>query len=138
VTNDGEALACTCARVADERKAEQIVVLHVEPLTFVTGYFVIVTGLNERQIGAIVSQVRGRAEQIGHKAIGVEGAPDSGWVLIDLGDVVVHVFSPEARRLYDLELLWGEAQHVAWQQVPPLAAPGARGDGAREQGSSGG
>jgi len=122
VTNDGEALACTCAHVADDRKAEKIVVLHVEPLTFVADYFVIATGLNERQLDAIVTQVRNRAHEIGHRVIGVEGGPESGWVLIDLGDVVVHVFNPEARRLYDLELLWGEAEHVAWEDVPPLEA----------------
>ena len=123
MTNDGEALACTCAHVADERKAEQIVVLHVEPLTFVADYFVIATGLNERQIDAIAGQVRARAGSVGHRVVGVEGEPESGWVLIDLGDVVVHVFSGEARRLYDLELLWGEAARVEWQQVPPLSAP---------------
>jgi len=123
VTNDGEALACTCAHVADERKAEHIIILCVEPLTFVADYFVIATGLNQRQIGAIVTQVRNRAHEIGHKVVGVEGDPESGWVLIDLGDVVVHVFSPEARRLYDLELLWGEAEHVDWEGAQPLEAP---------------
>jgi ribosome-associated protein len=124
VTNAAEALACTCAHVADERKAEKVIVLRVEPLTFVADYFVIATGLNERQIGAIVAHVRARTEQVGHKAIGVEGEPESGWVLVDLGDVVVHVFNPEARRLYDLELLWGEAEHVGWEDVQPLGASG--------------
>ncbi|NLW49976.1 MAG: ribosome silencing factor [Candidatus Brocadiaceae bacterium] len=120
VTNQAEALACTCAHVADERKAEQVVVLHVEPLTFVSDYFVIATGLNERQIAAIATQVRQRAARLGHRVIGVEGEADCGWVLIDLGDVVVHVFTKEARRLYDLELLWGEAEHVDWQGVAPI------------------
>ena len=123
MTSNGEALACTCAHVADERMADQIVVLHVGPLTFLADYFVIATGRNERQIGAITGRVQSRAKDLGARILGVEGEPGSGWVLIDLGDVVVHLFSGEARRLYDLELLWGEAARVNWQEVQPLGAP---------------
>ena len=122
VPADAEALACACAVVADERKAEDIAVLHVGALASFTDYFVIATGRNERQLAAIARETRSRLKRLGLGVIGVEGEPASGWVLIDLGDVIAHLFSPEARRLYDLELLWGEAPRVEWQNAQP---PGA-------------
>ncbi len=116
------AVACTCALLADEKKGEGILVLHVGPLTSFTDYFVIATGRNERQIQAIAEAIRLRAKELDYPILGIEGEAGSGWVLIDLGDVVVHLFNPEARRLYDLELLWGEADEAGWQEAEPLGA----------------
>ncbi len=124
--DDAEALARACALLADQRKAEQIVVLNVGPLAFFTDYFVIATGRNERQIRAISRQVQERARETGCEIVGVEGEPQSGWVLIDLGGTVVHLFDPEARELYDLELLWGEAPRIEWQAAEPLGGPAER------------
>jgi len=124
VSFSAEAVACTCAHVADERKAEQIVVLNVGPLAFFTDYFVIATGRNKRQINAIAEDILQRLKGLGQLPLGVEGEAEAGWVLIDLGDAVVHLFSPQARELYDLELLWGEAERACWREVKPL------GDGA--------
>jgi ribosome-associated protein len=126
VTTDAEAIACTCAHLADERKAEEIVVLEVRQLAFFTDYFVIATGRNERQIQAIAQEVRSRMTSLGREVIGVEGEAASGWVLIDLGEAVVHLFDPEARGIYDLELLWGAAPRTSWETVRPesLPAPG--------------
>jgi ribosome-associated protein len=100
--------------------ADAIVVLHVGPLAFFTDYFVIATGRNERQIRAIAEQIKHRIADLDHEILGVEGGPESGWVLIDLGTVVVHLFGAAARQLYDLELLWGESNHVDWRDVEPL------------------
>jgi len=122
VTDEAAALACTCAHLADERKAERIVVLEVGRLAFFTDYFVIGTGHNERQIRAIAGRIQEQMTALGRPVIGVEGEPQSGWVLIDVGDVVVHLFSPEARALYDLELLWGAAPRLDWQQAHPAPA----------------
>jgi len=126
VTSDQQALACTCAHLADERKAEDILVLDVDQMAFFTDYFVIATGRNDRQIGAITDEMLSRMKELGQPVIGVEGEPSSGWVLIDVGSVIVHLFTPSARRLYDLELLWGAAPRVAWQQEQPLAGGAAR------------
>ncbi len=117
-----EAVACTCAHLADGRKADDIAVMEVGPLAFFTEYFVIATARNERQIRAIADQVLHEMRALGHPVLGSEGAAEAGWVLIDLGDIVVHVFSPEARRNYDLELLWGEARRADWQHAEPLTA----------------
>ncbi len=122
MTEEPGTLACTCAHVADERKAEQIVVLQVGQLAFFTDYFVIATGRNERQIRAIADEIRARMKAAGRHVVGIEGTAESGWLLIDLGEAVVHLFSPRARELYDLELLWGQAPETQWQQVEPLAA----------------
>lgn len=116
-----EAVACTCAHLADERKADDIVVMEVGPLAYFTEYFVIATGRNDRQIRAIADRIVHEMRALGHPVVGVEGAAESGWVLIDLGEAVVHVFSPVARNLYDLELLWGEAAKTDWRNVEPLA-----------------
>ncbi len=109
------ALASLCAQLADERKAEQIVVLDVAALTSFTDFFVIATGRNERQIRAIAAEVRARMKESGQPILGIEGEAGGGWVLIDLGDAIVHLFSIPMRKLYDLELLWGEAPELDWQ-----------------------
>lgn len=124
--DSSELVACTCAHLADERKAEDIVVLKVGPLAFFTEYFVIATGRNKRQIRAIARQILHEMRALGHSVVGMEGEPDSGWVLIDLGDAVVHLFSPEARGLYDLELLWGEAPRTQWRRMEPLTSTSPR------------
>ena len=130
MTRDSEALACNCARLADEHKAEDILVLNVGELAYFTDYFVIATGRNPRQIKAIAEEIRAQTKAAHHPTTGTEGDPESGWVLIDLGDTIVHLFSPEARRLYDLELLWGAASRVDWQQPEPL--PGSTGNAAQD------
>ena len=109
------ALARLCAQLADERKAEQIVVLDVARLTSFTDYFVIVTGRNERQLRAIAQEVRAQMKTTGQPILGIEGETGSGWVLIDLGDAIMHLFDVPTRKLYDLELLWGEAPELDWQ-----------------------
>jgi ribosome-associated protein len=107
-------LALACARLADEKKAEDIIVLHVAPLTTIADYFVIATGYNTRQISAIASDLASSTKKEGAHRLGTEGTAESGWVLIDLGTVVVHLFDVLRRDLYSLELLWGDAETVAW------------------------
>ena len=123
-----EAVACTCAHLADERKADNVVVMEVGPLAYFTEYFVVATGRNDRQIKAIADQILHEMRALGHPVVGVEGHADSGWVLIDLGEAVVHLFSPVARNLYDLDLLWGEASRTDWRKVESLAGA-ARAEG---------
>jgi ribosome-associated protein len=125
VRDEAAELACLCARLADERKAEDILVLNVGPVASFTDYFVIATGRNERQIKAIADEVTHTIKHLHGPLLGTEGDARAGWVLIDLGDTIVHLFSPEARHLYDLELLWGEAQTVDWHVTPAPPLPPA-------------
>ena len=117
-----EDLAVTCAHVVDERKAEDINVLRVGPLTTITEYFVIATGRNVRQLQALARALEDRLEEVGAEVYGMEGEPESGWILIDAGDAIVHMFSPEKRELYALEMLWGSCEKVEWSEKQPLVA----------------
>jgi len=124
VNISAEALAATCARVAEERRAEDIVVLHVAPLTTIADYFVIATARNVRQLKAICDAIRETLDLVGADVLGVEGEAESGWVLIDTAQAVVHLFSAEARSLYALEMLWGEGGKLDWTHTEPLALEG--------------
>ena len=115
-----EALAAACARLVEERKAEDIVVLQVAPLTSIADYFVIATGRNVRQLRAMATEIQEGLDRLRIRPLGVEGSSESGWILVDLGAVVVHLFDPATRRLYDLEMLWGDAPLVEWEQVLPI------------------
>jgi ribosome-associated protein len=95
-----------------DKKAEDALVLDVRGLSGVADYFVLMSADSERQAGAIADAVDERLEALGAVALGVEGRSGGGWVLLDFGDVVVHVMDPETRRFYDLEGLWADAPRV--------------------------
>ena len=108
------AAAVECARIADARRGEQITVLDIERLIFVTDYFVIVSASNKRQIQAIAQEMREYLRKAGYTDVRLEGYEEASWVLVDCGPVVVHIFREYLRPYYDLELLWGDAQRVDW------------------------
>ena len=85
-------------------------------LLVVTDAFVVTSGHNTRQVKTIVEEIEAQVKrQIGRSPLRIEGLGDLHWVLMDYGDVVVHVFMEETRELYDLERLWGDAPRVAWE-----------------------
>jgi len=96
-------------------KAEDILVLDVRKLTQITDLFVLATAGSERQLKAIADRMHRDLKTQGVACLGVEGDATGGWVLLDYVDVVVHLFSPEARGFYQLEMLWGDAPRVGWQ-----------------------
>ena len=112
----GERLACLCARVAEENKGRDIVVLDMRKLTSLYDYFVIATGTSRRQAHTIADQIEKAMAEEGEQKLGIEGYDAGKWIVLDYGDVVVHVFDPQCRSYYELEHLWAEAPRVDWHR----------------------
>lgn len=103
-------LARTVARVLCEHKAQDVVVLGVSELTPIADSFVIGTGLNSRHLKALAREAGACFNACKKPIVGQEGVPESGWMLIDAGDVVVHVLDRSRREVYNLDVLWGDAR----------------------------
>lgn len=96
-----------------DKQGEDILLLDIREISILADYFLIGSAVSKRQTKAIVNSiVDATRETFGVKPWRVEGEPDSGWVLMDYGDVVVHLFAPEARSYYDLEGFWEDARVV--------------------------
>jgi ribosome-associated protein len=106
-------LAMAAARTASENRGRDITVLDMRELTAVFDYFVLATGTSRRQLHAMSEEIDHKLEdELGDHRLGVEGYQDSRWILLDYGDVVIHLFDEEARGYYDLEQLWCDARRV--------------------------
>jgi ribosome-associated protein len=106
-------VAHTIVETLEERKGEDILLLDIMGLSSFTDYFVLSTGTSQRTLKALAEEVTKRMkERHRMNARSVEGDAASGWVLIDYGDVILHLFSPKTRAYYNLEDLWGEGQVI--------------------------
>lgn len=109
----GEQVAREAASAAWGKKGEDVIALDLTALSDVCDYFVIATGLNNRQVDALVDEVEEKvAERLGEHPLSIEGRDGRQWVLMDYGSVLVHVFTPEARDYYRLEKLWADAPRL--------------------------
>jgi len=97
------------AKIAQDKKAEDIVLLDMRKISNITDFFVILSGNSARQLRSIADYIIENLKQIGDKVWHLEGYPYSFWVLLDCGEVVVHLFTPGVRDFYNLERLWGDA-----------------------------
>ncbi|MBJ6363067.1 ribosome silencing factor [Paenibacillus sp. MAHUQ-46] len=100
------------AEAADDKKAGRIVALDLKGISLVADYFVICQGNSDTQVQAITTEIRKRVEEKGGRLRGIEGFDSARWVLVDLGDVVVHVFHRDERDYYNIERLWSDAKVV--------------------------
>lgn len=101
-----------CARAAIDKKGENVKVLDISELSGFTDFFVIASGMSDRQVQAIADSVESVMEAGGHELYSIEGYSEGRWVLMDFGDVIVHVFLDALREYYDLEKLWADAPRV--------------------------
>jgi ribosome-associated protein len=124
-TGDPESLlvAVTAARRADDKQGRNIVILDVRSVLAITDYFVVVDAPNRRLVRTLVDDVEaGVREATGRSPLRVEGEREQQWVLVDYGDVVVHVFLDEVRRFYEIERLYRDVPNVPWADGDAAAA----------------
>jgi ribosome-associated protein len=113
---DPEQLAKAAIDIASDKKASDVLLLDIQGLTTIADYFVICSGNNSRQIQAIADTLVEDLRKQGAKLFYREGVADTGWVLLDFGDIIIHVFGPKEREYYRLERLWSDAKTVVYLQ----------------------
>ncbi len=118
---DARTLSATAARLADFKKGEDIAVLDVRGETNVADYFVLVTGTSRPHVRALYDELHARLKALGVQHGNVEGLDLGWWVLMDFGDVVVHIMQPEAREYYDIDGLMAHAPCVEWSSAAEAA-----------------
>jgi ribosome-associated protein len=110
--SDPLAKAVRIAKAAVDLKAENVVALDVRELASFTDVFILATGTSDRHVRAIADALKEVVAELGEQPLGIEGYDEGLWVLLDLGDVIVHVFQSDVREHYDLERLWSEAPRL--------------------------
>jgi ribosome-associated protein len=119
---DSKKLALLCREYADNRKAEDIVILDVRELSTVTDFFVIASGTSEPHLRAIVDEITTELrDKHDVRPRAIDGTLQTAWVVLDFFDVIVHVMKADVRERYDLETLWGDAPQVKPKKSPRKA-----------------
>jgi len=120
---DSRKLALLCRTLADNKKAEDIVILDVRELSSVTDYFVLASGTSEPHLRAIVDEITDKLrDEHNLKPRAIDGTFQAAWVVLDFFDVIVHVMRHDVRQRYDLEGLWGDAPRVRARKKPRVSA----------------
>ncbi|KMY50872.1 ribosome silencing factor [Peribacillus loiseleuriae] len=102
-------LLITAATAADDKRAEDILALNMKGISLIADYFLICHGNSDKQVQAIAREMKEKAEENGIQVKRMEGFDEAKWILVDLGDVIAHVFHRDERGYYNLERLWGDA-----------------------------
>ncbi|WOD38225.1 ribosome silencing factor [Nodosilinea sp. E11] len=114
--DDALKLAYAIAAAADERKAGNITIMQVGDVSYLADYFVVATGFSAVQVRAITRSIEAILEtDYNRRPLRVEGQGEGSWIVMDYGEVMVHIFMPEARDFYDLEAFWGHATQLVYQ-----------------------
>jgi len=106
------AIAKMAAAAAEDKKAKGTVILNLSKLTLIADYFVITSGGSEPQLKAISNFIMRKLKENKIRLLHYEGKPETGWILLDYSDVIVHIFSEEKKDFYDLEYIWQEAKKI--------------------------
>jgi ribosome-associated protein len=109
---DSRQLAVLAAKTMDDKKAEDLIILHIEEKASFADYFVLASGKSERQIGALADDVEDAFAIEGVIAKNIEGKKESGWILMDFGDVIVNVLTEEMRSRYNIEKVWADCEVI--------------------------
>ena len=111
VTDDKE-LALAAARIARDRNCTDLTILDLTGISPATNYYVIATGISDRQSRTVADEITVEAKKQGHQRFGIAGYDQGQWILLDFVSVVVHIFDGEHRDYYNLEMLWGDAKKL--------------------------
>lgn len=109
---DNQELLKMAVKAADDKRAEDILALDMKGISLIADYFIICHGNSDKQVQAIAREIKEKAQENGYDVKRMEGFDEATWVLIDIGDVVAHVFHRDERSYYNLERLWGDAPQV--------------------------
>ena len=109
---DSRNIAKLCRTIADDKKAKDSLILDIRKISTVADYLLICSGTSEPHLKAIADEITRRLRDAGIRPRHNAGYPQSRWVVLDYGDVMVHIFHPDLREHYDLEHLWGDAKRV--------------------------
>ena len=110
--NTAQEMAAIVYKALDDKKAFDIKILDIKKISAVADYFVIADGTNKNQVQAMCDSVEEEMPKAGYSLKSVEGYSQGGWILLDYYDIIVHIFSDEARRFYDIERIWNDAADV--------------------------
>lgn len=113
---DSRQIALKAASVLDSKKALDVTVIDIAEKSSFADYFVIASGASERQVGTLSEEVEDRLEKEGVPVKSVEGKQNSGWILIDFGDVIVNLFSTEQREHYNIEKIWSDCPFIDFER----------------------
>jgi ribosome-associated protein len=114
---EAKEMALMTAQAADEKKASNILIMDMQDVTIITDYFVICSGNSSTQVQAIVDHIEEKMEETCLRVHHREGYREAKWVLMDYGEIIVHVFQNEDRAFYDLERLWADAPAFTLEEL---------------------
>lgn len=119
-SKDSNIMAKLAYKAMDEKKAEDIRVIEISQISTIADYFIICNGTNSSQVQAIQDYVDEMLGKAGYTPLRVEGIRSANWVLMDYGDVVIHIFSKEDRLFYDLERIWRDGKNLEIEEIENL------------------
>lgn len=115
--NTSKTMAKLAIEALEDKKAEDIRIIDISQVSVIADYFIIAGGSNRSQIQALCDNVEEKLGRAGYHVRQVEGYDTANWILLDFGDVIVHVFDKENRLLYDLERIWGDGRQVSKEDL---------------------
>ena len=117
MNNTSKEMAKLAYQALEDKKAEDIKILEIGKISIIADYFIIANGTNASQVQALVDNVQEVLGRHGYEVKRIEGLRTASWILLDYGDVVIHVFSKEDRLFYDLERIWRDGKSVSIDQL---------------------
>lgn len=115
--NKSKQMAKIACAALEEKKAEDLKVINIEEVSVLADYFIITSGTNKNQVQALVDNVEEVLGKAGYQAKQVEGYQTANWILLDYGDIIIHVFDSENRLFYDLERIWRDGKSISVEEL---------------------